>query len=625
MNKIKIHMSAAILSLLATSAIAQETFELDDIVISGGNSPIKAADLATSNSVITSEEIKKHGDVTIQSLLRKIPGVAVNSAGSSFTEIRVRGGEANHTLVLIDGVPATGGDGNYIFSGLSATEVERIEILRGPQTIFFGPSASSGVINIITKSPDKNDGVFFGSVGSTLAAGVSQDVKIGRLSSNVTVSKENYEGYDQSYSNGDKDGFNRNTFQIKTKAVSDDGIEMTLKVRDASEKYDTDDYKGSTTDTAIHGFRSPTSHLDYVVDTKDKGKRDEVQTSLDLQKSSSSGKTKHNFLIAHTKYSNSLNSIKSSDNNQELIKYHFEQSLDNKGISDSAKSVALIMEHHNDKNQLNKAQKRLGNALAFEYRHKFQNDSALQLGGRVENGNRYKTAQTWKVGYVLPLITNSTTLLLDAGTAVINPTYGEIYGTAWTSGNPDLKPEKNVSFSVGLKQIFTNQENYIKAVLFRDRLTNEIRADAAPFTPYNEVGNSKRNGVELDMQFQLFPQTIISGNYSYLIAKNPDGTVEARRPRHSFNSQIEYQFAENKGHVALSATRIAKNYDSYPGVWTSRKLPDYTKFDLTSSFNIKSNLSITGQISNLFDKEYSDSWGYRSAGRSFYLTAATKW
>ena len=625
MNSKKIHLSAAILSLLATSAVAQETFELDDIVISGGNSPIKAADLATSNSVITSGDISKQGDVTIQSLLRQIPGVAVSSAGSSFTEVRIRGGEANHTLVLVDGVPATGGDGNYIFSGLSATEIERIEVMRGPQTIFFGPSASSGVINIITKEPDKNSGTFFGSVGSTRTAGISQDITFGQVSSSVTIINEDYEGYDQSYSNGDKDGFNRETFQIKTKAVTDSGIAMTLKLRDASEKYDTDDYKGSTTDTAIHGYRSPSSHLDYVVDTNDKGKRDEIQTSLDFQKNSSSGKTKHKFLIAHTKYSNSLNSIKSSDNNQELIRYHFEQSLDNKVIRDSAKSVSVIMEHHNDKNQLNKAQKRLGNALAFEYRQKFQNNSALQLGSRVENGNRYKTAQTWKVGYVLPLMTNSTTLLFDAGTAVINPTYGEIYGTAWTSGNLNLKPEKNVSVSLGLKQIFTNQENYIKAVLFRDRLTNEIRADAAPYTPYNEVGDSKRKGLELNMQFQPFTQTIISGNYSYLIAKNPDGTVEARRPKHSFNSQIEYQFAERKGHIAVSATKIVKNYDSYPGVWTSRKLPDYTKFDLTSSFNITSNVSITGQISNLFDKEYSDNWGYRSAGRSYYLTAATKW
>ena len=627
MKSKKIHLSVAILSLLATSAIAQETFELDDIVISGGNSPIKAADLATSNSVITSEDIKKQGDVTVQSLLRQIPGIAVNSAGSSFTEVRIRGGEANHTLVLIDGVPATGGDGNYIFSGLSATEVERIETLRGPQTIFFGPSASSGVINIITKAPDKNSGTFFGSVGSTKTASISQGITFGQFSSSVTIINEDYEGYDQSYSNGDKDGFNRETFQIKTKAVTDSGIAMTLKLRDASEKYDTDDYKGSTTDTQKNnGYRSPDSHLDYVVDTNDRGKRDEVQTSLDLQKSSSSGKTKHNFLLAHTRYSNSLNGIKSADNDQELIKYHFQQSLEDKSLEDAAKSVSIVLEHHNDKNQLNKAQKRLGNAIAFEYRQKFQNNSTLQLGGRTENGNRFKTAQTWKIGYVLPLATNSTSLLLDAGTAVINPRYDEIYGSIYVNGNPDLKPEKNVSVSVGLKQSFNSAKNHIKAVLFRDKLTSEISYDSAfPSNVYNEVGNSKRKGLELDMQFQPFTQTIISGNYSYLIAKNPNGTVEARRPKHSFNSQIEYQFAESKGHVALSATKIVKNYDSYPGVWTSRKLPDYTKFDLTSSFNITSNVSITGQISNLFDKEYSDSWGYRSAGRSFYLTAATKW
>ena len=629
MNNKKIHFSAVILSLLATSAIAQETFELDDIVISGGNSPIKAADLATSNSVITSEDIKKQGDVTVQSLLRQIPGIAVNSAGSSFTEVRIRGGEANHTLVLIDGVPATGGDGNYIFSGLSATEVERIETLRGPQTIFFGPSASSGVINIITKAPDKNSGTFFGSVGSTKTASISQGITFGQFSSSVTIINEDYEGYDQSYSNGDKDGFNRETFQIKTKAVTDSGIAMTLKLRDASEKYDTDDYKGSTTDTQKNnGYRSPDSHLDYVVDTNDRGKRDEVQTSLDLQKSSSSGKTKHNFLLAHTRYSNSLNGIKSADNDQELIKYHFQQSLEDKSLEDAAKSVSIVLEHHNDKNQLNKAQKRLGNAIAFEYRQKFQNNSTLQLGGRTENGNRFKTAQTWKIGYVLPLATNSTSLLLDAGTAVINPRYDEIYGSIYVNGNPYLKPEKNVSVSVGLKQSFNSAKNHIKAVLFRDKLTSEISYDSAfPSNVYNEVGNSKRKGLELDMQFQPFTQTIISGNYSYLIAKNPNGTVEARRPKHSFNSQIEYQFAESKGHVALSATKIVKNYDSYPnpGPWTSRKLPDYTKFDLTSSFNITSNVSITGQISNLFDKEYSDSWGYRSAGRSFYLTAATKW
>ena len=624
MNRRKVRLTAAILSLWVTSAGAQETFELDDIVISGGNSPIKSTDLATSNSVITSEEIEKQGDVNVQSLLRQIPGLSVSAAGSSFSEIRIRGGEANHTLVLIDGVPATGGDGHYIFSGLSATDIERIEVMRGPQTIFFGPSASSGVINIISKTPEKNGGAFFGSVGSTRGAGISQNINLGNFATNVTILREDYEGYDQSYSNGDKDGFDRETLQIKTTASTDSGMAMTLKLRDASEKYDTDDYKGSTTDTQKYGYRSPTSHLDYVVDTNDNGKRDETQASIELKRNSDSGRVKHNLLLAHTEYSNSLNNIKSADNDQQLIRYHFQHSLDDKPISDAKKSVSVIAEHHIDKNQLNKAQKRLGNALAFEYRQKFHNNSTLQLGSRVENGNRYKAAQTWKIGYVLPLVQNSTSLLFDAGTAVVNPTYGEIYGTAWTNGNLNLRPEKNMSVSVALKQNFRNQD-FLKATLFHDKLNNEIRADAAPYTPYNETGESKRKGIELEGQFYPQPQIKISGNYTYLVAKEPNGTVEARRPRHMLNSRIEYEFLESHGHIALSATRVVKNYDSYPGVWTSRKLPDYTKFDLSSSFKITEELSITGQISNLFDTDFSDNWGWRGSGRSFYLTANAKW
>ena len=624
MNRRKVFLTTAILSLWVTSAGAQETFELDDIVISGGNSPIKSTDLATSNSVITSEEIEKQGDVNVQSLLRQIPGLSVSAAGSSFSEIRIRGGEANHTLVLIDGVPATGGDGHYIFSGLSATDIERIEVMRGPQTIFFGPSASSGVINIISKTPEKNGGAFFGSVGSTRGAGISQNINLGNFATNVTILREDYEGYDQSYSNGDKDGFDRETLQLKTTASTDSGMAMTLKLRNASEKYDTDDYKGSTTDTQKYGYRSPTSHLDYVVDTNDNGKRDETQASIELKRNSDSGRVKHNLLLAHTEYSNSLNNIKSADNDQQLIRYHFQHSLDDKPISDAKKSVSVIAEHHNDKNQLNKAQKRLGNALAFEYRQKFHNNSTLQLGGRVENGNRYKAAQTWKIGYVLPLVQNSTSLLFDAGTAVVNPTYGEIYGTAWTNGNLNLRPEKNMSVSVALKQNFRNQD-FLKATLFHDKLNNEIRADAAPYTPYNETGESKRKGIELEGQFYPQPQIKISGNYTYLVAKEPNGTVEARRPRHMLNSRIEYEFLESHGHIALSATRVVKNYDSYPGVWTSRKLPDYTKFDLSSSFKITEELSITGQISNLFDTDFSDNWGWRGSGRSFYLTANAKW
>ena len=138
MNNKKIHFSAVILSLLATGAVAQETFELDDIIISAGNSPIASANLATSYTVISRDDLEGTIDRNIGQILRAVPGLNVSSTGSASNQIRIRGGEGSHTLVLIDGIEAGGGsDDEYYFSGISASQVERVEIMRGTSNSVF--------------------------------------------------------------------------------------------------------------------------------------------------------------------------------------------------------------------------------------------------------------------------------------------------------------------------------------------------------------------------------------------------------------------------------------------------------------------------------------------------------
>ena len=125
--------------------------QLDELVFTGSIAPDITTPVAANSFVISQKTIEKRGNLSIADLLREVPGFAVSSAGANNTQIRIRGGEGNHTLILIDGVEARGGDGEYFLSGLTAANVERIEVLRGPQTLFHGAGASSGVINIITK------------------------------------------------------------------------------------------------------------------------------------------------------------------------------------------------------------------------------------------------------------------------------------------------------------------------------------------------------------------------------------------------------------------------------------------------------------------------------------------
>ena len=93
--------------IFGTKSFSQETYELEQIVISGGNAPISRSDLATPHTIITRDEIERGANKAITSILRSVPGLNVSSAGGSTTQIRMRGGEGNHTLVLIDGVEAT--------------------------------------------------------------------------------------------------------------------------------------------------------------------------------------------------------------------------------------------------------------------------------------------------------------------------------------------------------------------------------------------------------------------------------------------------------------------------------------------------------------------------------------
>ena len=130
-------------------------YNTDVVVIGKRIGSLNENELTAPASVITESEIAARGQQHVSDLLRTLPGIAVNSSGPAggLTQIRIRGSEANHVLVLIDGVEvANPSSGEFDFSGLRAEDVVRIETLRGEQSALYGSDAIGGVINIITLS-----------------------------------------------------------------------------------------------------------------------------------------------------------------------------------------------------------------------------------------------------------------------------------------------------------------------------------------------------------------------------------------------------------------------------------------------------------------------------------------
>ena len=146
------------LVLLTGSALAQD-IQLDEVLVTAGRTPAPTQSVGRAYTILEGDRLEADQVRDVADALRRVPGLAVSSTGTfgGLTQLRVRGSEGNHVLVLIDGVEASEtSTGEFDFGTLLAAEVERIEVLRGPQSAFFGSNALAGVVNIITKGGQRN-------------------------------------------------------------------------------------------------------------------------------------------------------------------------------------------------------------------------------------------------------------------------------------------------------------------------------------------------------------------------------------------------------------------------------------------------------------------------------------
>jgi vitamin B12 transporter len=129
----------------------------DVVVVTASRAPLPAASAPASISIIDRETIDRRQSAFAADLLRDLPGVAVSRSGGigAQTQLRIRGAEANHLLVLIDGVEANDPAGNdeFGFEQLTTADIERLEFVRGPQSALWGSDALAGVLNIVTRQP----------------------------------------------------------------------------------------------------------------------------------------------------------------------------------------------------------------------------------------------------------------------------------------------------------------------------------------------------------------------------------------------------------------------------------------------------------------------------------------
>ena len=271
--------------LAATSAMAQQ--ELPEMVVTATRVPIPAEQSGSAITVITGEELEQRQIRVVADALRDVPGVTVSRSGGAggITQVYLRGAESNQTLVLIDGVEVNNPDGGaFDFNSLLDVVVERIEVLRGPQSVLWGNSAIGGVINIVTRRADQPvqasarlEGGSFSTGQASASLGASDD-HYDALLSGSWLNTDGWSSGSAWRGNSEDDGLRIGTALFKGSVRPHDNVELSLIDRYTDSRNDFDAFRGGDIrpvvdsdeygDTRQNLLRLLTKRMDELTETR---------------------------------------------------------------------------------------------------------------------------------------------------------------------------------------------------------------------------------------------------------------------------------------------------------------------------------------------------------------------
>ena len=601
---------------------------LEQVVISGSRTEATLADTGSAISIITGAELEQRQIRLVSDALRAVPGIAVSRQGpiGTVTQVRIRGAEANHTVVLIDGVKINDPFTSEVdFAHLLAAQIDRIEILRGPQSVLYGSEAIGGVISIFTKrgmpgvqADASIEGGSFSSVdGSAAIRGATQTLNYA-----LSASALRTDGTNVSRFGSEDDGYRNGTLYARAgwAPISTAALDASLRYRDSRSMFDPQDF----------GF-PPSTTFGLIVDGDRRSEGDQLDARL--RGRLTSGALEHQLGFTHTQtqedtfadgvFTNGFEGKRDRIDYQGSWRFgasvpqaltfaaeHERQQFESKGPTPAS---AQSQPRENDKT-----------GVAAEYRARLPSLTALTLSLRRDYNDLFADATTYRITAAQPL-GQRIKLRASYGTGIANPTFFELFGFIPGSfdPNPDLKPEKSRGFDVGADFAIA-EEGRLSLTYFDADLENEISGtfDANTFrsSVTNLSGKSKRRGLEVEAQYAPSASLTVWVTYTYTDSKQPDGQIEVRRPRHVGSAALTYAPGNVAGSLTLAVDYNGRQEDLDFRDFTPARvtLRDFTLVRLAGQYNLTPNVSLTARVENLLDQDYEEIFSYRPSGRAFY-------
>lgn len=624
-------------SAISVSVAAQETASqsvpLEQVIVSAtrAGDGVRRDVLGASITVLETEDLQQRQTRIVSDVLRDVPGVSVSRSGTvgNLTQIRVRGTEGNHVLVLIDGMEASDPYyGEFDFATLLADDVAKIEVLRGQQSALYGSDAIGGVIHYITSTGKEHPGF------STRIEGGSFNTWEGAARFAGAT-----ETFDYAISGGyqSTDGVPTARFG-KRDVGSENGVlsgKFQFSPTDNFRIRGVARYSSMDADTNDQDFSSPYGEFPYgyVVDSDDYYENRALYGLLRAELDSFEGRWRNALSVqgvsAERKgYSGSLLDY-ADEGSRFKASYESTVRFGSEAFSQTI-TGAVDFERERMQNTGPVYEPSMGllretenTGLVAQYDAVINERIGLGAAIRHDDNDRFQDADTYRL-QASYRFDSGTRLRAAAGTGIKNPTVTELFGYDPTSfiGNPNLKPEKSEGWELGIEQSFASDAALVGLTYFDNSLENEIYTQYTPTfvsVPANRTTESTQKGVELFAVANVGEAWRFDVSYTHLDAKENE-VEELRRPSDIGSLNINWQVVE-RASLNLTVRYNGETYDNnYTGVGPSRVLlSDYTLVNLGAEFQINERLGVYGRIENLLDEEYEEVYSYRTPGRAAYL------
>lgn len=602
---------AAPLPLIALAAPAFAN-DAAQVIISATRSPVPTAEVGSSVSVVTAEDVEKMQSWEAIDALKRLPGVTFERSGGfgSLGSIRIRGSQPGQVKVLIDGIElndATATGREFDFATLFLPSVDRIEVLRGPQSALYGNDAMAGVVNLFTDQGG----------GKPRASAEIEGGSYRTHRERITVA-----------GGGDRANVSITAFDVGTAGFN--------RIRVGTEK-DGADAQGALgrfgyqiSDTLRVDATLGHTHLDSAFDpstTQDGPARQRTDVSF--------GRIATTFDALDGRLRTTVQASGSRTDrsyNQPLGWYDRSSYLGTQGTVGFQSTLAVRgkdqllfgVERRSESAEIRQSSKGIptpdfdasnGTTGGFvQYRLVPVDDLFFTIGGRHDHDDTFGGHTTGRVTAAYILRATGTTFRASAGTGAKAPSLYQLFEPNY--GNANLQVETSIGVDAGIEQRLLGDRLTLGVTGFHNRFDNLIDFDLTTYR-YVNAGRAQTQGVEVTADWRVIDTVRLTGSYTFMVAENLDtGLRLPRRPRHTGSAGVDWTptaKASLGAEITALSNRLNSTYE--PGVET----PGFGVVNLRASYELTKNITAFGRLENLFDRDYQEVRGYRTPGRSVYV------